>query len=138
MFQNPLYALLPVDQADLVVIVIIVIPIAYVLSLIYNKYIILTITITFSIAFQSYLYRDEKWFLWGQQQLVYLIILLAPRKYVGHIVLVQSFTAISIMHLYRLYTAYGQNNVDVSVIFMMQIFNYIGTAYNYQRGIENQ
>jgi len=43
----------------------------------------------------------------------------------------------TLTHAYRLYTSYGQNQVDISAILMMQLFNYIGMAYNYQRGIED-
>ena len=88
MLQNPLYAILPTDQADLMLIVVIIIPLSYILSFMYNKYLFLTFTITFSIAFQSFLFKEEKWFLWGQQQIVYLLILIAPRKHVGLIVLI--------------------------------------------------
>ena len=41
MLQNPLAGILPPDQADLVLIMIITIPLSFLLSLIYNKYIFL-------------------------------------------------------------------------------------------------
>ena len=37
----------------------------------------------------------------------------------------------TLTHAYRLYTSYGQNQVDISAILMMQLFNYIGMAYKY-------
>lgn len=87
MLQNPLTAVLPNDQADLILIMIICIPLSYILSLVYNKYLFLALSMTLTIGFQSLLFPTQKWILWGQQQMVYLLIILAPRKYVGHIVL---------------------------------------------------
>lgn len=33
-----------------------------------------------------------------------------------------------------MYVAYGENNVDITAVLMMQVFLYIGFAYNYQDG----
>lgn len=52
----------------------------------------------------------------------------------GHIVIAECFLALSILHVYRLYINYGENPFDMTGIFMMQLFNYIGLAYNYQNG----
>jgi len=35
-----------------------------------------------------------------------------------------------------MYNAYGINSFDITGILMMQLFNYIGLAYNYQNGAE--
>lgn len=134
MLQNPLAEILPADQADLVLVMIISIPLSYLLSFIYNKYILLTLSMALTISFQSLLFPSEKWFLWGQQQIVYLIVILAPRKYVGHIIIVESFLVLTLVQLRRLYMTYGDNHVDITGIFMMQLFNYVGLGYNYQNG----
>lgn len=34
----------------------------------------------------------------------------------------------------RLSMTYGENSMDITAIFMMQLFNYIGLGYNYQNG----
>jgi hypothetical protein len=107
MLQNPLLALLPADQADLVLILLISIPLSYLFSLIYNRYIMLALSLTLTISFQSLLFPTERWFLWGQQQVVYLIIMFAPRKYVGHVVLVESFLALTLVQLRRIFLIYG-------------------------------
>lgn len=86
MLQNPLTIFLPEDQAQLVLIMFVSIPLSYILSLIYNKYLLLALTMTITMSFQSLLFPEEKWLLWGQQQIVYLLILYCPRSYVGHIV----------------------------------------------------
>ena len=56
MLQNPLVGILPDDQADLILIMFISIPLSYLLSLIYNKYIFLAITMSLTIGFQSILF----------------------------------------------------------------------------------
>jgi hypothetical protein len=33
-----------------------------------------------------------------------------------------------------MYNSYGINTFDITGILMMQLFNYIGLAYNYQNG----
>jgi hypothetical protein len=134
MLQNPLLVILPPDQADLILIMLVTIPLSYLLSLIYNKYLFLSLTMALTIAFQSYLFPNEKWILWAQQQLIYLLVVLSPRKHVGHIVIIECFLALSLLHVYRLYINYGENPFDMTGIFMMQLFNYIGLAYNYQNG----
>ena len=53
-----------------------------------QKYLFLALSMSVTLAFQSFLFPVEKYFLWVQQQIVYLLILFAPRKYVGHIVIV--------------------------------------------------
>ena len=134
MLQNPLLAFLPPDQADLILILIITIPLSYLLSLIYNKYLFLAMTMALTIGYQSILFPEDKWTLWIQQQVVYLLVILSPRKYVGHIVFVECFIALMFLHTKRLYYFYGSNPFDITGIFMMQLFNYIGLGYNYQNG----
>ena len=134
MLQNPLAGILPPDQADLVLIMIITIPLSFLLSLIYNKYIFLALSMSLTIGFQSILFPHDKWVLWIQQQVIYALVVLSPRKYVGHIVIAECFSVLVIMHLRRLYLYYGENPFDITGIFMMQLFNYIGLAYNYQNG----
>lgn len=34
--------------------------------------------------------------------------------------------------------SYGQENVDITAIFMMQVFQYIGFAFNFQDGLEEK
>lgn len=134
MLQNPLNAILPGDQADLVLVMLLTIPLSYILSFIYNKYLFLTMNLALTIGFQSILFPHDKWILWAQQQAIYLLLIFAPRKYIGHIIIVQSFLALTLLHAHRLYFKYGSNDFDVSGIFMMQLFNYIGMGYNYQNG----
>ena len=134
MLQNPLAGVLPDDQADLILIMVISIPLSYLLSLIYNKYLFLAMTMSLTIGFQSILFPDDRWVLWIQQQVVYLMVIFSPRKYVGHIVIAECFLALIFLHVQRLYYAYGENYFDITGIFMMQLFNYIGLAYNYQNG----
>ena len=107
MFQNPIQAVLPPDQADLVLIMLLIGPLSYVLSLIYNKFLFLAMTMTLTMGFQSILFPNDKWVLWVQQQVVYLLVIFAPRKYVGHIVIVECFSAVVWIHLRRMYVSYG-------------------------------
>ena len=134
MLQNPLSGFLPPDQADLVLALVLMIPLGYMLSLIYNRWLLLTLTVTLTMSIQSYFFPNQKWLLWGQQQLVYLLLLVSPRRLVGHIILAESFVAVILLQIWRLYDAYGINNFDITGIFMMQLFNYIGLGYNYQNG----
>ncbi|CAM5999317.1 unnamed protein product [Sphagnum balticum] len=134
MLQNPLTAILPEDQANLILIMIVSVPLSYLLSLVYNRYLLLALTTTLTMAFQSLLFPTEKYFLWGQQQLVYVLLLVIPRRFVGHVILFESFLALVLMQLRRLSLSYGENSFDITGIFMMQLFNYIGLGYNYQNG----
>jgi hypothetical protein len=86
MLENPLYAILPPDQANLVLIMLISIPLSYILSLIYNKFLFLAMTMSLTIGIQSILFPEDRWYLWVQQQIVYLLVVYSPRKYVGRIV----------------------------------------------------
>lgn len=88
MLENPLLAILPPDQANLILIMLFSIPLSYILSLIYNKFLFLAMTMSLTIGIQSILFPEDRWHLWAQQQIVYLLVIFLPRKYVGHIVLV--------------------------------------------------
>jgi hypothetical protein len=68
---------------------------------------------------------------------VYALVLFAPRKYVGHAILIESFLALAFVQIRRIYIAYGQNGVDITGIFMMQLFVWVGMGYNYQNGGED-
>lgn len=105
--QNPLVGVLPNDQADLILIMLISIPLSYLLSLVYNKYLFLALTMALTISIQSILFPTERWILWIQQQIVYLLVIFSPRKYVGHIVIVECFLALILLHARRLYLSYG-------------------------------
>jgi hypothetical protein len=134
MLQNPLAGFLPADQADLILVMLVSIPLSYLLFLINNKYLMLSLSMVLTIGFQSLLFPSEKWFLWGQQQIVYLLIIFSPRKYVGHVVLAESFLTLTLVQMRRMFLTYGVNGFDVTGIYMMQLFNYIGLGYNYQNG----
>ena len=138
MLQNPLVGILPPDQANLVLILIITIPLSYLLSLVYNKFLFLALTMSLTISFQSILFPHDKWVLWIQQQVIYLLVIYCPRKHVGKIVLIETFVALVFLQLRRLYMAYGDNPFDITGIFMMQMFNHIGLAFNYQNGAKHE
>jgi len=89
---------------------------------------------TVTLAFQKFLFPTECYFLWIQQQLIFALVLFAPRKYVGHYILVESFLALAFVQIRRIYIAYGVNGVDITGIFMMQLFVWVGMGYNYQNG----
>jgi hypothetical protein len=54
--ENPLAAFLEADQANLVLIMIISIPLSYLLGMIYNKFLFLALSVTLTLAFQSVLF----------------------------------------------------------------------------------
>jgi hypothetical protein len=56
------------------------------------------------------------------------------RKNVGKVVLVETFVWLLAVQLRRMYIAYGKNDVDITAVLMMQVFLYVGFAYNYQDG----
>jgi len=56
MLENPLNGILPPDQADLILVMLISIPLSYILSFIYNKYLLLALTMTLTMGFQSILF----------------------------------------------------------------------------------
>ena len=67
---------------------------------------------------------------------MYALILFGPRKFVGHAILIESFIALTLIQIRRIYIAYGVNGVDITGIFMMQLFVWVGMGYNYQNGGE--
>ena len=49
-------------------------------------------------------------------------------------VLVETFAALTMIQMYRMYVSYGIESIDITAIFMMQVFLYVGFAFNYQDG----
>jgi hypothetical protein len=45
--------------------------------------------------------------------------------------------ALAAVQIRRIYIAYGVNGVDITGIFMMQLFVWVGMGYNYQNGAES-
>lgn len=76
------------EQANLIFCMILSIPLSYLLKFIKQKYLFLALSMTVTLAFQTFLFPTECYFLWIQQQVVYALVLFVPRKYVGHAVLV--------------------------------------------------
>jgi hypothetical protein len=56
MIENPLLAIFPPDQANLLLIMMVSIPLSYILSLIYNRYLFLAMTMSLTIGVQSILF----------------------------------------------------------------------------------
>ena len=66
---------------------------------------------------------------------MYVLLRFGPRKNIGKIILIESFLYLSVVQIRRMYIAYALNDIDITGILMMQIFLYVGLAYNYQNGI---
>ena len=133
-----LRAFLDEDQANLIACMLFSIFISFLLKPIRSKYLLLATSIGFSIFFQSLIYSSEKYILWFQQQIIYVLLRIAPREKIGIIVFIESFTFLTIVQIRRMYLTYGENKVDITGILMMQVFLYIGLAYNYQNGKDVQ
>ena len=133
MFQF-LRTFLEEEQAALVTLMLTSIPLSSLLRLLPNKYLILGLSIGASLLFQSIMFPTEKYFLWVQQHIVYILMCIVPRKRVGLVVTVESFIYLLVIQARRMYIAYGVNGIDITGILMMQVFMYIGLASNYQNG----
>ena len=124
------------EQALLITLMLLSMPLSYLLSVLRNKYLILAVSIISSVIFQSLMFGGEKYILWAQQHVVYLILKFAPRNQVGMIVMAETFINLAIIQIRRMYISYGVNGVDITGILMMQTFLYVGLAYNYQNGLK--
>lgn len=82
----------------------------------------------------------EEWIvlLWMQQNVVYLMCRYGPRGRIGKFVLFETFAVLILIQLARMYLSYGIENVDITAIFMMQVFQYISFSYNYQDGLADK
>ncbi len=67
--------------------------------------------------------------------IVYFLCRWGPRKNIGKIVLIETFIYLIAVQIRRMYVAYGKNDVDITAVLMMQVFLYVGFAYNYQDGL---
>lgn len=83
------------------------------------------------------MFPTEKYFLWSQQIIVYLLLKFGPRKQIGFIVIAETMLNLAIIQIRRMYISYGVNGVDITGILMMQTFLYVGLAYNYQNGLKS-
>lgn len=75
------------EQATLISLMLLTIPLSYLMGLLRNKYMILALSFVTSIIFQSIMFPYEKYFLWAQQQIVYLLLVFTPRRIVGKVIL---------------------------------------------------
>ena len=122
------------EQATLISLMLLTIPLSYLMGLLRNKYMILGLSFVTSVIFQSIMFPYEKYFLWAQQQIVYLLLVFTPRRIVGKVILLESFIFLAWIQIRRMYIAYAVNGVDITGILMMQIFLYVGLGFNYEHG----
>lgn len=126
--------MLPPDQLRLVSCLILAIPISYLMSCLRQSKHIIMLTCSVSIIMQIVVFQYEAPLLWIQQHIVYFLCKYLKRSKVGKMVLLETFAALIIIQVRRMYLSYGSENVDITAIFMMQVFLYVGFAYNYQDG----
>lgn len=127
--------MLPPDQLRLVICLIAAIPLSYAMSCLHKARPIIYLTCIVSVIMQIIVFQYEAPLLWIQQHIVYLICKYGKRSKVGKIVLLETFMTLIVIQIRRMYLSYGAENVDITAIFMMQVFLYVGFAYNYQDGI---
>lgn len=105
--HNPLTAVLSQDQADLIAFMILTVPLSFLLLRLTNKWAFLCFSVSFTILFQSVLFPEEKYFLWGQQLIVFLLIRLVPQKHAGKIIFAESSVVLLLVQLRRMSLSYG-------------------------------
>lgn len=66
---------------------------------------------------------------------MYVLCKYGPRRKIGGIVMGETFGVLVLVQLARMYLSYGVENVDITAIFMMQVFQYVSFSFNYQDGL---
>lgn len=130
--------MLPPDQLRLISCLLISIPLSFFMSTIHKPSKLLSFTCIVTIIFHSYLFGFEALGLWLQQHIVYFICKFGPRKRAGFIVSIETFMFLFAVQIRRMIMSYGEENYDITAVLMMQVFNYIGFAYNYQDGLDSE
>lgn len=126
--------MLPEDQQKLVGCLLAAIPLCYLMTYMRNPRWLLAYSCGVSAILQVIVFREWIILLWIQQHLVYLICRFGPRAKVGSIVIAETFLVLSAIQVARMYISYGLENVDITAIFMMQVFQYVSFSFNYQDG----
>ncbi len=130
--------MLPQDQLKLIGCLLMSVPLSFTMSYIQKPAFLLMFTCTISIIMQMIVFRQQIILLWIQQNIVYFLCKFGPRKIIGKVIMIQSFAILTVIQIFRMYMSYGQENVDITAIFMMQVFQYIGFSFNYQDGLEEK
>jgi hypothetical protein len=126
--------MLPEDQQRLVLSLTLSVILSFFIGKIKNAKMFVFASFLLTVAFQVYVFRWECIFLWVQQQIVYFLCKFGPRKKIGKIVLFETFIYLLGVQIRRMIVAYGSNDVDITAVLMMQVFLYVGFAYNYEEG----
>jgi hypothetical protein len=126
--------MLPEDQQRLVLSLTMSVILSFFIGKIKNPKIFVLASFLLTFIFQIYVFRWECLFLWVQQQIVYLLCKFGPRKNIGKIVLFETFAYLLAIQIRRMIIAYGANDVDITAVLMMQVFLYVGFAFNYEDG----
>ena len=129
-----LYQYLNESQANLIFCLVIAVPLSYLMSILRNKYLNLALSITVAYTIQNFIFPQQKYILWVQQAIVYLLLIVCPQKRVGVIIFFESFLYLSAVQARRMYISYGENSIDITGILMMQTFLYVSLGFNYQNG----
>lgn len=130
--------MLPHDQLRLVTCLVLTVPLSFIMGKLTSPMHFIAMSVISTLIFQFYVFREEVFFLYCQQFIVYCLCRWAPRHKLGKIVLFETFAYLIIIQLRRMYIAYGKNDVDITAVLMMQVFLYVGFAYNYQDGLDEK
>ncbi len=121
----------PDDQLRLLGCLLAAIPLSYVMTYIRSAKLLIAYSCMASAIMQVIVF--ERWILllWLQQHIVYLICRFGPRSKAGAIVIIETFAMLIGIQLARMYISYGVEKVDITAIFMMQVFQYVSFSFNY-------
>lgn len=126
--------MLPPDQQILIGCLLSAIPICYLTTYLKKPNQIILLSIAVSMTMQALVFGVWSLLLWTQQVAIYFMCKWLPSHNIGKTVLIETFSVLTLVQLWRMYTNYGEENVDITAIFMMQVFQYVSFAYNYQDG----
>lgn len=97
------------DQIRLISCLLAAVPLSYLLSsLPPNPKKLILFNCFVSVIMQIIVFQAEAPMLWLQQAIVYLLCKYAPRRNIGNIVLIQTFAALILVQLLRMYLSYGE------------------------------
>ena len=122
----------PEDQQRLLITIIISLPLSFILTFIKNVYVRKSINLLTGLLMQIYMYGLPYLNVIISSITILIILNLVSRKKVGYVILIYSFSHLSILHLYRQIYDYGSWKMDITLIFMILSLKFSAFGFSYQ------
>jgi D-alanyl-lipoteichoic acid acyltransferase DltB (MBOAT superfamily) len=136
-FLSEVTSSIPNDQLRALISLHLMLPSCWLIHIFKNPTLKMAYCLIMGLLFQYYLYGSSTLHVITAAFVNLAIIKYCPQTYLKKVTFIYNFGHNSFIHLYRLLFAYNDWSIEISTIFMMTIWKFIGFTYAYHDGLNH-